>query len=114
MALGPRSEFTLERVKAAGATAMRETIRLGASHMAFAPIARDQGVTALPPDDVAAAFVEGALVEYDAERRTSSAPIPLQDVTYEAGPPFIEAVTRAVARGVGAAHARLRASASAP
>jgi Cytosol aminopeptidase family, N-terminal domain len=114
VALGSRGEFSLERVKALGTTAMRETIRLGVEHMAFAPIARDQGVTSLPPDDVAAAFVEGALVEYQAERRASNTPIPLQDVTYEAGPPFIEAVTRAVARGVEAAHARSRASAPVP
>ena len=85
---------------------MRETIRLGAEHMAFAPIARDQGVTTLSPDAVAAAFVEAALVEYEAERRVApDRPIPLKDVTYEAGPPFIDAVTRAVARGVDAAHA---------
>jgi hypothetical protein len=111
VALGPRAEFSLDRVKAAGALAMRETLRLGVEHMAFAPIARDQGVTTLPPDDVAAAFVEAALVEYEAERRAApDKPIPLKDVTYEAGPPFIDAVTRAVARGVEAAHARVRES----
>jgi hypothetical protein len=111
VALGARSDFSLERVKAVGATAMRETIRLGVEHMAFAPIARDQGVTTLPPNDVAAAFVEAALVEYQVERRaTPDKPVRLQDVTYEAGPPFIDAVTRAVAQGVAAAHTRVRES----
>jgi Cytosol aminopeptidase family, N-terminal domain len=108
VALGPRGELSLDRIKAVGATAMREALRLGVDHMAFAPIARDQGVTSLPPDDVAAAFVEGALLEYEAERRAApDKPILLKDVTYEAGPPFIEAVTRAVGRGVEAAHAHV-------
>ena len=111
VALGPRGDFSLERVKAVGATAMRETIRLGVDHMAFAPIARDQGVTSLTPDDVAAAFVEAALVEYQVERRgMPDKPILLQDVTYEAGPPFIAAVTQAVVQGVAAAHTRVRES----
>jgi hypothetical protein len=111
VAAGSRGDFSLERVKEVGTTAMRETIRLGVDHMAFAPIARDQGVTTLPPDAVAAAFVEAALVEYQVERRaTPDRSIALQDVTYEAGPPFIDAVTRAVTQGVAAAHARLRAS----
>jgi hypothetical protein len=106
IAFGSRGEFNLERVKAVGATAMRETIRLGVDHAAFAPIVRDQGVSTLPPDDVAAAFVEAALVEYQTERRAApDKPIALQTVTYEAGPPFIDAVSRAVARGVQAAHA---------
>ncbi|APR80836.1 Peptidase M17, leucyl aminopeptidase-like protein [Minicystis rosea] len=109
VAMGPRDAFSLDRVKAAGATVMRETIRLGVEHMAFAPIARDQGVTSLPPEDVAAAFIEGALVEYHAVRRaTPDMPIALREVTFEAGAPFIDAVTQAVARGVAAAHARVQ------
>jgi hypothetical protein len=93
-------------VKEVGAAAMRETIRLGVSEMAFAPIVRDQGVTSLGPAEVAAAFVEAALVEYRREQRADPArPLPLRKVTYEAGPPFIEAVTKAVAHGVEAAGA---------
>ena len=69
-------------------------------HMAFAPVVHDQGVNTFPPDEVAAAFVETALVECAAERRAApDKPISLKDVTYEAGPPFIDAVTRAVVRG---------------
>lgn len=114
VALGPRADFTLARVKEVGATAMRETIRLGVDHMAFAPVVRDQGVTTLGADEVAAAFVEAALLEYHAERRADPAkPAALQDVTYEAGPPFIDAVTKAVARGVEAAHAKIPAAAPA-
>jgi hypothetical protein len=115
VALGQRAEFSLARVKEVGATAMRETVRMGVDHMAFAPIVRDQGVTAFAADEVAAAFVEGALVEYQAERRADPArPLSLRSVTYEAGPPFIDAVTRAVARGVEAAHATTLRAVPAP
>jgi hypothetical protein len=115
VALGHRADFTLARVREVGATAMRETVRMGVEQMAFAPVVRDQGVTAFAADEVAAAFVEGALVEYHAERRAEPArPMPLQSVTYEAGPPFIDAVTRAVARGVEAAHATTRRASPVP
>jgi hypothetical protein len=114
VALGPRADFSLDRVKEVGAVAMRETLRMGVDHMAFAPVVRDQGVTKFGADDVAAAFVEAALVEYHTERRADPAKTPaLVDVTYEAGPPFIDAVTKAVARGVEAAHAKLQSTAPA-
>ena len=73
---------------------------------------RDQGVTTLGADQVAAAFVEGALVEWSTARRADpQAPLRLKEVTYEAGPAFIEAVKKAVPSGVEAAHARIRAGA---
>lgn len=112
IALGPRAEFSLARMREVGATAMHEALRLGVEHMAFAPVVRDQGVTAIGADQVAAAFVEGALVEWSTARRTDpQAPLRLKEVTYEAGPAFIEAVKKAVPSGVEAAHARIRAGA---
>jgi hypothetical protein len=108
VALGPRAEFSLERVRTVGETAMRETLKMKVEHMAFAPIVRDQGVTTFAADDVAQAFVEGALVEFGSERRAAPASdFGLRDVTYEAGPQFVESVSKAVARGVAVAHAKL-------
>ncbi len=108
IALGPRAEFSLERVRTVGETAMRETLKLKVEHMAFAPIVRDQGVTTFAADDVAQAFVAGALVEFGSERRAAPASdFALRDVTYEAGPQFVESVSKAVARGVTAAHTEL-------
>jgi hypothetical protein len=90
---------------------MRETLRLGVEQMAFAPVVRDQGVTTFPADQVAVAFVEGALVEWGNERRASpQAPAHLKAVTYEAGPTFIAAVKDAIPRGVAAAHARMQSA----
>jgi len=109
IAWGARSEFSVDRVKDVGRAAMRETIRMGVSDMAYAPIARDQGVTSLSADVVAAAFVEAALGELIDERAARAGDaLALQHVTYEAGPQFVDAVSKAVARGVEAAHARRR------
>ena len=108
VALGPRAEFSLERVRTVGETAMHETLKMKVEHMAFAPVVRDQGVTTFAADDVAQAFVEGALVEFGSERRAAPASdFALRDVTYEAGPQFVQSVSKAVARGVAAAHTQL-------
>ena len=76
------------------------------NQIAFAPIARDQGVTTLDADVVATAFVEGALGEFLLEAKTAApGSLHLKHVTYEAGPAFIGAVTKATAAGVAEAHA---------
>lgn len=115
IALGPRADFSLDRMREIGARAMKDTLQLGVEQMAFAPVVRDQGVTKFGADEVAMAFIEGALVEWGTERRASQqAPLHLREVTYEAGPAFIDGVRKAVPRGVEAAHARLQAAPAAP
>ncbi len=109
VALGQRADFSLDRVREVGATAMRETLRLGVEQMAFAPVVRDQGVTKFAADEVAVAFVEGALGEWHAAQR-AGAQTKLKEVTYEAGPAFIDAVKNAMPRGVAVAHARLHST----
>jgi hypothetical protein len=106
LAWGPRAAFSVERAREMGHAAMRETLKLDVTAMAYAPIARDQGVTSLPADVVAEAFVEGAMREYLAASK--SAPpgsLHLQSVTYEAGPQFVDAVSRATTKGVDEARA---------
>jgi hypothetical protein len=103
VAWGPRAEFSLTRAKEMGKAAMLETLKRGVTAMAYAPIVRDQGVTTLPADEVAGAFVEGALGEFLEETKAGKA-VALTHVTYEAGPAFIDAVKKAVPRAVEAAH----------
>jgi hypothetical protein len=115
IALGPRAEFSVERVRQVGAAAMREALAVGAEHMAFAPVVRDQGVTTFSADDAAVAFIDGALFEWSTEMRANpQVPARLKAIAYEAGPAFIEAVKKAVPRGIQAAHARLQAAQAAP
>jgi uncharacterized protein (DUF2062 family) len=110
IAWGLRAEFSIERAKEMGHAAMRETIERGVGEMAYAPIARDQGVTSLAADRVAAAFVEGALAEFLTEQKADPRKaIGLKHVTYEAGPAFVDAVSKAVAEGVAAGHAGFEA-----
>jgi hypothetical protein len=105
MAWGPRAEFSLGRAKTMGQAAMKEALKAGVADAAYAPIVRDQGVTSIPADEVAAAFIEGALGEYLAEQRAEpTRAFALKRFTYEAGPAFVGAVTKATARGVLAAH----------
>jgi hypothetical protein len=79
--------------------------------VAFAPIARDQGVTSFPPGDVAAAFVEGVIVELaEQRRREPNAVRALKHVTYEAGPAFVDAVREGVARGLAAGREAAKAA----
>lgn len=111
VALGPRADFSVQRVREVGATAMHEALRLGVEQMAFAPVVRDQGVTTIGADQVAAAFIEGALVEWRTARSTDAqTPLRLKAVTFEAGPAFIQDVTKAVPTGIAAAHARMRSA----
>ncbi len=106
LAWGPRGDFSVERAKEMGHAAMRVAIERAVPEMAYAPIARDQGVTTLDADVVAAAFVEGAVTELLTEEKADPrAGQALRRVTYEAGPQFVEAVGKAVARGVAAGHA---------
>jgi hypothetical protein len=106
IAWGPRASFSVARAKEMGHAAMHEALARKVEAVAYAPIARDQGVTSLDADVVAAAFIEGAVVELLSEEKAEPRrPVALKRVTYEAGPAFVEAVTKAVARGVVAGHA---------
>lgn len=105
IAIGPRSEMSLDRMRAVGRTAMAETLRLGVDRMSFAPIVRDQGVTTIEADAVAEAFIDAAAREYlRAKQAEPSRSLALREVTYEAGPQFVDKVKVAVEKAVAAAH----------
>lgn len=108
IAWGPRAEFGLKRAKEMGHAVMRAAIEHDVEDVAYAPIVRDQGVTTIPPDEVAAAIVEGALAEFLTEQKTEPRKaIHLKHVIFEAGPAFVDAVSKGVSRGLesGRAHA---------
>lgn len=95
---GPRTEFSAQRATEMGRETMKQVLALGVHDAAYAPIARDQGVTTLGADVVAEAFVRGALAEYETERAAGQPVNQLKHVTFEAGPAFVGAVSNAVKR----------------
>ena len=89
--------------------AARRALGAYGESLAARHLVRDQGMTLFTAEEVAAAFIEGALVQWGSQQRQNpQPPRRLIEVTYEAGPAFIQAVTAAVPRAVAAAHARLR------
>ena len=100
IAWGPRSQFSLARAKEMGHAVMRAAIEHDVEDVAYAPIARDQGVTTIPADAIAAAIAEGALAEFLTEQKTEPRKaIHLKRVVFEAGPAFVDVVSRGLESG---------------
>jgi hypothetical protein len=100
IAWGPRSQFSLARAKEMGHAVMRAAIEHDVEDVAYAPIVRDQGVTTIPADAVAAAIAEGALAEFLTEQKTEPRKaIHLKQMTFEAGPAFVDVVSRGLESG---------------
>jgi hypothetical protein len=67
--LGDESTLSLDGLEAIGKTALREAARLGIDHVAFAPLIRDQGNSALDAGESARAVLRGVLIANDTQSR---------------------------------------------
>src|ERR1700677_2126563 len=67
--LGDEKDLSLDSIRAVGRVAAREAVRLKASHVAWAPVIRDEGNTAIEVGQGDRAFIEEMLSAYDTERR---------------------------------------------
>jgi hypothetical protein len=95
--LGVESKLSLETMEHVGRVALREAKELGATKVAFAPLLRDQGNSALGVGAVETAAVRGMLLAYDTDRRLQaeglSEKYDLAEWWVEAGPAyFVETV----------------------
>ena len=70
--VGAESELTLDRLSVAGRIAARESARLGAVHVSFAPTLRDQGSTRIDVGEGDAIVVHQFLLALDTEKRPGS------------------------------------------
>jgi hypothetical protein len=102
--LGDEKELTLNSLKIVGRVAAREAVRLKASHVAWAPVIRDEGNTTIDVGKGDRAFVEELLSAYDTEKRLQDQGLAdkfsIEDVVIEAGPAFFDEAVKEVGGGI--------------
>ncbi|WP_165223496.1 M17 family peptidase N-terminal domain-containing protein [Aquisphaera insulae] len=105
--LGDESTLSGERMERVGRTALREAARLGVTKVAFAPLIRDQGSSAIATGEVERAVTRGVLLAYETERRLQeegfARPFALAEWVVEAGPKYYDETVEGVKKGAGEA-----------
>ena len=107
--LGDESQLSLDVLERVGQTALRQAKSIGATKIAFAPLIRDQGYTAIGVGAVETAVVKGMLLAYDTELRLQreglSNEYKLTDWSVEAGPAYFDETVAGVREAVSQAAA---------
>src|SRR6201981_922904 len=116
--LGEAKDLSLDSLRVVGRIAAREAVRLRAKHVAWAPVIRDQGNTAIDVGEGDRAFAEQLLSSYDTEKRLQAqglAPaFTLESVVIEAGPTFFDGAVKQVGQGIESITAELQKRDSTP
>jgi leucyl aminopeptidase len=116
--LGEEKDLSLDTLRIVGRIAAREAVRLRAKHVAWAPVIRDEGNTAIDVGAGDRAFAEQMLTAYDTEKQLQSqglAPnFSIESFIIEAGPSFFDAAVRQVGEGIDAVTSELAKRDSAP
>src|SRR5215470_5658285 len=104
--LGEEKDLSLDTLRIIGRIAAREAVRLKAKHVAWAPVIRDEGNTAIDVGEGDRAFAEQMLAAYDTEKRLQAqglAPkFSIESFVIEAGPAFFDAAVKKVGEGIDA------------
>jgi hypothetical protein len=107
--IGEESSLSLDRLSLAGVIAARESVRLKASDVSFAPTLRDQGSGRIDVGEGDAAFAHAWVLAYDTEMKLQQqglAPASsISSLTIEAGPKYFDGAAAKVADAVKAATA---------
>ena len=102
--LGEEKDLSLDSLRVVGRIAAREAVRLNAKHVAWAPVIRDEGNTALDVGEGDRAFIEQMLSAYDTEKRLQAqglAPdFSIEDLVIEAGPTYFDDAAKQVGEGI--------------
>src|ERR1700734_16189 len=102
--LGEEKDLSLDSLRVVGRIAAREAVRLQAKHVAWAPVIRDEGNTALDVGEGDRAFVEQMLSAYDTEKRLQAQALApafsIEDLVIEAGPTFFDSAVKQVNEGI--------------
>ena len=110
--LGDEDALSLKLMEGVGRAAVREAARLGVSHVAFAPLIRDQGNSKFPTGDVAAAVVRGMLSAYDTDKRLQkeglSKEFTLEAWNVEAGQMYFDETVSGVQKAIDQAGALIK------
>src|SRR5712664_1479993 len=98
--LGEEKDLSLDTLRTVGRIAAREAVRLKAKHVAWAPVIRDEGNTAIDVGEGDRAFAEQMLAAYDTEKRLQAqhlAPeFSIESFVIEVGPSFFDSAVKQV------------------
>ena len=116
--LGEEKDLSLDSLRVVGRIAAREAVRLNAKHVAWAPVIRDEGNTAIDVGEGDRAFVEQMLTAYDTEKRLQAEALApafsIEDLVIEAGPTYFEGAAKQVSEGIESMAAEIAKRTSAP
>jgi len=116
--LGDEKDLSLDTLRLVGRVAAREATRLRARRIAWAPVIRDEGNTAIDVGDGDRAFIEQMLSAYDTEKRLQAqglAPrFDVESLVIEAGPAFFDSAVQKVGDGIESETAELAKRDSSP
>ena len=102
--LGEEKDLSLDSLRVVGRIAAREAVRLNAKHVAWAPVIRDEGNTALDVGEGGRAFIEQMLSAYDTEKRLQAEALApafsVEDLVIEAGPTYFVDAAKQVGEGI--------------
>ena len=109
--LGEEKDLSLDTLRVVGRIAAREAVRLRATHVAWAPVIRDEGNSAIEVGAGDRAFAEQMLSAYDTEKRLQAqglAPkFSIETFVIEAGPAFFDSAVKQVGKGIASITADL-------
>ena len=116
--LGEEKDLSLDSLRVVGRIAAREAVRLNAKHVAWAPVIRDEGNTALDVGEGGRAFIEQMLSAYDTEKRLQAEALApafsVEDLVIEAGPTYFDDAAKQVGEGIASMTAVLAQRNAAP
>ena len=109
--LGDEKDLSLDTVRTVGRIAARESVRLKAKHVAWAPVIRDEGNTTIDVGAGDRAFAEQFLSAYDTEKRLQAQRLApkfrVKTLVIEAGPSFFDGAVKQVGEGIDSMTAEL-------
>jgi hypothetical protein len=116
--LGDEADLSLKLMEAVGRVSLREANRLGVSHVAFAPLIRDQGNSKIGTGEVESAVVRGMLLAYDTEKRLQKEGLgkdfTLAQWNVEAGPIYFDETVTGVRKAIEEAQKTIKVRSSYP
>jgi hypothetical protein len=116
--LGEEKDLSLDSLCVVGRIAAREAVRLTARHVAWAPVIRDEGDTAIDVGAGDRAFIEQMLSAYDTEKRLQAQALApafsIEDLVIEAGPSYFEGAAKQVSEGIESMAAEIAKRTSVP
>jgi len=116
--LGEEKDLSLESLRVVGRIAARESVRLKAKHVAWAPVIRDQGNSTIDVGEGDRTFAEQFISAYDTEKRLQAQKLApefsIETVVIEAGPSYFDNAVKQVGEGIDSTVAELKKRDAAP